>query len=1029
MNTIATITNAQDNTISFGFILKKLKSNNPERFVREVFAEHQRKITEFIRILHRESSKITYCLRTIILPYKSSRSNSSVTIGLIIKFPNQSIDEIENFSKTLKILLHSNFNDHHWQEIFSTDTLEHFLNPMDWNKLSNVEIRRQSERISLNSFVPSHGIGFLDKSTNESGNMNSINFIHPYTYNYGGFEKLLKTIISYQEPIVLTAVLAPTDITQTEFDCLNEQIERCEGNVIHAGKSLKITRNRAQLLTESLATTLSELQDSAFLLTFCISSEKPLDPLLLENAGLALNDPAGTHSFGNGNPVLTVSGGYEIVSPKSIEENKKLAFSLSQLTYWDEPEVSTNNRLVNLVGATEAATAFYFPCNADGNLPGIDVFSVNEHPLPKELIELGRLEKTETRIGTNTYYGFEQDVLLDEDTRRQHTYIVGQTGTGKTTLLKSMIKSDMEAGKGLIVIDPHGELYHDLLSIVPEKRIDDVILFDPADFMFPVGMNLLEVKEDEDRDFLLKEMRAILKRFISEHFSMNDGSFSGPVFYQHVMNNMLLAMSDSSNPGTLIEFYNIFQSDHFWKRWLPLKWENGILRNWVDEVLPNIDYNQTDRTNGTRNGDYFSSKFLDFVNDSRVRNIFGQPHSTVNFSDVIAENKIVFVNLSKGLLGEANASFLGMILMAKITAAFMGRAKEISEGKILTPYYLYVDEFQNIATENFSVLLSEARKFGLGLVLANQFLAQVNDLKIKNSLLGNVGTIIAFRLGLEDSQLLASQFLPNFGHFELTNLPNYMAVMRTNVDGERIIPATLRTIKPVTNAQPTAMKTLIERSRTKYGTPKRYAEKMVEVSLQPGRVSIMKFQPTSLKETIIESLGNLDFTGLIVNLPRSIKTKAESLCKEAINEIFVDLVNCDKLPRQRIWKIIEKIESFTPQQFLFSDISIDQRFKTVANRNIRQKLDCIRISKREMFVEYWKEWISDMFSDEQSIEKIDEIEKCINEQRWLTAVSKLNEFTSIQLSKKDLTRHLVTDIDPEWQNEVDQVLTSFSITR
>lgn len=1021
MSNIATITDTQDNTIYFGFTLKRIKSNNPDKYIRDVYAEHQKKISAFIKILHRESSKITYCLRTVISPYKPSKETNSVTIGLIVKLPIESIDEIENLSKTLKILLHSSFSDHHWQEIITTDTLENLLNPLDWNKTWNVEIRRKSESIALNSYLPSHAIGFLDETISQDKNLKCIKFIHPYVQNYGGFEKLLKTMISYQKPIVLTAILSPTKLTQFEIDDLQEQIELCEGTVNHAGKSLQITRSRANFLTESLTSKFFQLQDSPFLLSFHISSEKALDSLLLENAGLALTNPSGlgAHTSGNGNSTDILLGGYEIVSPKSDEENRTFGQSLRQLSYNDYSEQCINNRLSNIVGASEAATAFYFPCNADGNLPGIEVFAVNEHPLPKELIDLSTAEKTKTCIGTNNYYGFNQEVLLDEMTRRQHTYIVGQTGTGKTTLLKTMIESDMKAGRGLIVIDPHGELYHDLLSLVPENRINDVILFDPADFMFPVGMNLLEVKEDEDRDFLLKELRAILKRFIAEHFSMNDGSYSGPVFYQHVMNNMLLAMSDSNNPGTIIEFYNIFQSDSFWKRWLPLKWENGILRNWVDEVLPNVDYNQIDRTNGTRHGDYFSSKFLDFVNDSRVRNIFGQPHSTVDFSNAMAENKIVFVNLSKGLLGEANASFLGMILLAKITAALMGRAKEISEGKKMKPYYLYVDEFQNIATENFSILLSEARKFGLGLVLANQFLAQVSDLKIKNALLGNVGTIIAFRLGLEDSQLLASQFQPNFGHFELTNLPNYMAVMRTNVNGERVIPATLRTIKPAINPQSSHRQTMVESSRIKYGTPKRFAEKMIEVSLQPKRISTIYFHSNNLNVTSNEMIGNIDFKRLIFDLFQPIQETSERLCKQGINEMFVYLVNNCKLPRQRLWKILDKLTNITPQQLILSEITIDQRLRTLANRDLRQELDAIRIHKRELLVDYWKEWISDNFTDKQSIQKLEEIEKCIGEHRWVTAISKLQEFSNSKLSMNEPRQRFIEEFTVDWSDRID----------
>jgi energy-coupling factor transporter ATP-binding protein EcfA2 len=327
--------------------------------------------------------------------------------------------------------------------------------------------------------------------------------------------------------------------------------------------------------------------------------------------------------------------------------------------------------------------------------------------------------------------------MLSESTRGQHTYIIGQTGTGKTTLLKTMILADMKAGNGLAVIDPHGELYDDLLALIPENRKNDVVLLDPSETEFPVGFNLLHVKHDDEREAVIKEMRAILKRYIFEYYSITDGGYAGPVFFQHIQNNLLLASSDINNPGTILEANNIFIKPGYYQRWLPLKWQNHILSDWVTNSLPNIDYQSFSRDGGMY-GDYFSGKLSDFTNDPRVSLIFGQPYSTIDIADIIEKKKILLINLSKGLLGEASASLLGMILMAKFSTAFMERRKYLEEGKKLTPFYLYVDEFQNIATENFSILLSEARKFGLGLILANQFISQVREKNIREAIFGNL---------------------------------------------------------------------------------------------------------------------------------------------------------------------------------------------------------------------------------------------------------------------------------------------------
>jgi len=1006
MTKIACITKTQDNSIIFGFVLKRIKSDNSGRIARDVFLAHRMRMTGFTKILYREDQEITYCLRTIVAPMGASAKANSITIALIVKVPKKSADEIESLSKTFKILLESNFDDHVWQEVTEPADLKNLLNPIDWNKSRNFEIRRKIEKITLNASLPTQNIGYLSTGSSQANQTESIDYVHPYAPTLGGFEQLLRTMVSYQQPIILTALLSPTRLTDNEVDQLHEQIELCGEAAQYAEKTF--TRSRAKCLTESLSSTAIELQQQPFYLGFYISAENTLDALLLKNAGLALSDPS------SGNDVNCP--GCEVIVPQSDDLQRVINTLSTNSCFNNSSDGNGNgsNRFPNLVGNSEVSTAFYFPINANGNLPGINTFSVKTHPLPKELIDLQTNTEKNTKIGTNNFYGFEQDVLLDETTRRQHTYIVGQTGTGKTTLMKTMIQADLKAGNGIMVIDPHGELYHDLLSLVPLERVKDVVLFDPSDIEYPMALNMLEVQKNGERDYLIKEMRAILKRFIREHFDITDGGYYGPIFFQHVMNNMLLAMSDSENPGTIIEFYAIFQSDYFWRRWLPLKWENAILRNWVDEVLPNVNYNQNDRTNGSRHGDYFSGKFTDFVSDSRIQNIFGQPRSTIDFTRAIEENKIVFVNLSKGLLGEANASFLGMILMAKITSAFMGRAKDIAKGKQLKPYYLYVDEFQSIATENFSILLSEARKFGLGLVLANQYLAQVDDRKIKNALLGNVGTIVAFRLGLEDAEILKSQFHPEFSLFELTNLPNYMAIMRTNVKEERIMPATLRTILPSSTRNAAIVKAIIQNSRMTYGTPKKYAEKLVGISLQPTRVSTIETYFDHQDVPSEQRIESLDFSE-IINQGERVGKKADKLATQGLNEMVVYLVNQSGLQRDHIWKILDKLTNVAPNELFFSNTSILQVLKRIKNATIQRKLEGISNAKRKALLFSWMEWLENNCCDESDLRKFLEAKKAYDDSQWRTTVSLLKDLTSGKPNFDEIKLGKIEECGDNWK--------------
>ncbi len=392
----------------------------------------------------------------------------------------------------------------------------------------------------------------------------------------------------------------------------------------------------------------------------------------------------------------------------------------------------------------------------------------------------------------------------------------------------------MQAGKGLAVIDPHGDLFHELLQLIPEHRWDDVVLLDPTDIEFPVGLNFLECRKESERHFVVRQMKAIIERLTLDQYGAASTEWMGPSFFQHMQMNRLLVMSDSEHPGTLLEFYELFQHKEFWKRWLPLKWSDQMLERWVAKNLPGIDY--THRPKGETSctfGEYLSTKFDDFVFDPRLRRMFGQRRSTIDFRTIMDEGKILLVNLAKGDLSEANSRFLGMALMARIQAAAMSRISLPPEKR--RTFYLYVDEFQSLATENFLVMLSEARKFGVGLVLANQFVSQIKDERIMQSVFGNAGTVVSFRVGQEDAQILEPRFTPHFDRFDLTNLPNWQACVKATVDGNVTTPFTLHTLPPPQPTNPRQPQRLRKMSRKKYAKPRDQVDFEIVLSLSPDR--------------------------------------------------------------------------------------------------------------------------------------------------------------------------------------------------
>lgn len=826
----------------FGLRIASLKSRRGYDGLGGLLASHQRQMSNFINTLYNHHRTISFTIRTIIDPQGSAERLGQLEIALLIRFLWEEKYGLLNahaqvLHKNIKTLLGGTFSDYIWQTITDQDALEYLIMPFGDFEPEIAEVRRRENRVLLDTIVPPRSMGFSDELDRHTPTKDpeGVYYIHPYSPALGGFELLLKTLMQGHQKLVLSATISPTVLQNDEVEFLEGQISYCEGYRKPRTASVRIQRNRAVDLGQGLLRQYLLLQDAPYYMTFSVGSDEEIDSMLLEFIGLAITEPIG-QGIPARDPTSSFSfhvGGYDIVYPLTDEDYKIARDNMATLAQnpWNRTHVHPEmSRFRFLFDGNEAASAFYFPINTAENLPGIETHHLDEFPIPRAMLKLTADEGSAMRLGVNHYFGFEQDVLVTESSRKQHAYIVGQTGTGKTTLMKTMILSDMKAGKGLCVIDPHGELYHELVGLIPEERKDDVVLFDPSDTEYPVGFNLLEFSNNDERVMIIKEMRAILKRYIMEYFQFSSGDFAGAVFFQHMQNNMMLVSSDFDKPGTILELNNIYTQRDYWKRYLPLKWDNYVLKNWVENYLPNTDYFTQTRDGGVI-GDYYSSKLVDFVNDPRIALIFGQNFSTVKFKEVIGNNKILLINLSKGLLGEANASMLGMMLMAKLNTTFMERLKNLGADEKPETFYLYVDEFQSIATENFSILLAESRKFGMGLVLANQFLSQINRLRILDAIFGNVGTLISFRLGLEDAQIMGSQFMPDFTVQDLCNLPNYYAVMRANIDGQRTDPCTIKTVLPPENEKYVKREEVVALSRQKYATPKAEAEAIVARSL------------------------------------------------------------------------------------------------------------------------------------------------------------------------------------------------------
>ncbi|OGV89842.1 hypothetical protein A2Z41_03540 [Microgenomates group bacterium RBG_19FT_COMBO_39_10] len=415
-------------------------------------------------------------------------------------------------------------------------------------------------------------------------------------------------------------------------------------------------------------------------------------------------------------------------------------------------------------------------------------------------------------LGKSVYRGTERSVYLGEGDRGRHVYIIGKTGTGKTELMREMLLQDIRAGKGVCLIDPH-DLAEDILAYIPPERAEEVIYFDPSDAERPMGLNMLEAQTEDQQHLIASAIVNLMYKLYDPYKT----GIVGPRFEHAIRNAMLTVMSEPGN--TFVEVMRCLQDPKFVQELLPKVKDPIIKRYWTDQIARTADFHKSEVL------DYIVSKFGRFVTNKMMRNIIGQSKSTFDFRQVMDEGKILIINLAKGKIGEENSSFLGLVLIPRILIAAMSRA-DIPEDQ-RRDFYLYVDEFQNFATPDFAQILSEARKYGLNLTVANQFVGQMEE-EVKNAIFGNVGTIVSFQIGVTDANFLQHWFTPTFGEDDLINIDRFHAYAKTIVSGEPVPPFSMDTTKDFNlmkkRSNPKVAEMIKQLSRLKYGKDREIVE-------------------------------------------------------------------------------------------------------------------------------------------------------------------------------------------------------------
>ncbi|MBQ3470010.1 type IV secretory system conjugative DNA transfer family protein [Candidatus Saccharibacteria bacterium] len=477
----------------------------------------------------------------------------------------------------------------------------------------------------------------------------------------------------------------------------------------------------------------------------------------------------------------------------------------------------------SILNTVELATIFHLP--SQNTIPNSQV----ERQLTKQVDGPAKLVTEGILLGVNEFRGQKKEIRLADDDRRRHVYIIGQTGMGKSVLMGNLAYQDMLAGKGFAFIDPHGDVVEEILSKVPPERIDDVIYFDPGDIEHPMGMNMFEWETEDQKDFIVQEGINMLQSL----YDPGNQGFFGPRG-QHMFRNAALLLMSDPNGATFIDIPRCFIDPEFVKSKLQYVTDKAVYDYWTKEFPASQKSNDAGEVIT-----WFASKWGPFLSNTMMKNILGQVHSGFNIRDIMDNNKILLVNLSKGKMGEINSKLLGMIFVMKFQTAAMSRVDTPEDER--KDFCLFVDEFQNFSTESFESILSEARKFRLNLVIANQFMTQLTD-KIREGILGNVGTIIAGRVGITDAEMLEKAFLPVFNAEDLHKQPNHHAITTVMMYGVPSTPFTMNLIPPLGVANADVLETLKLYSATKYGRTraevdaeinKRMGEEMAEVAEKP----------------------------------------------------------------------------------------------------------------------------------------------------------------------------------------------------
>lgn len=611
-------------------------------------------------------------------------------------------------------------------------------------------------------------------------------YTYPWTFNPESQERMIHYLLWQSHPVWIVIKVRPSKDTKRERQRLLDTIEACDAHLGGAIQSKTVHVLKVKHIQEQATHQLAALEEGGIDMAVMVFTPGPADPSLLATIGNSI-----TRLTGRGVRRDALLGGFKSC-PIELER---------ALDPWWYPE----NDVYSL---DEVAGAFRFPSPPSDEMPGLPVkcFKSAFACVPPDFAK----QSDAMFIGINVHRGVRQPVHCRLQDRMRHMYVLGMTGVGKSAFLESQVLQDIQDGHGLCVVDPHGEMIESVLGKIPKSREEDVILIDPLDSEFPVGFNLLEWNTLPERDRIIDDLYVALDQM----YDLRQAG--GPIFENNFRNMMKLLMGNKPREGfkpTLLEFHGIYLHKDF-REWLNQTMDDPLVADFIEEL------EMTGGEASLRNlAPYITSKLGRFINDTSLRRIVGQQHTPFCFRQIMDQGRILLINLRKGHFGHAVGGLLASQIVSRLKNAAMSRAD--SPERERRPFFCYVDEFQNLPQEEFTELLAEARKYRLGLVLANQFGGQLNPQQpgqrsALQAILGNVGIFVIFRVGTEDAQYLNAIFHPTFSTRDLKTIPNWQAYVQLRTEGKVLSPFSIETVLDGTPWNPQAAQRIRQLSREKY---------------------------------------------------------------------------------------------------------------------------------------------------------------------------------------------------------------------